>query len=61
MRAWIGLAVSEALYGLGHLTSKVMHWPGCGRMYFIYNTLMGWSVSVQEWGGGSGPWQGGDK
>lgn len=56
MIAYIG---SWVCYWLGHWTSLIMHLAEIfGYLYFVYNTLMCWSVDIQDWGDiENGPWQ----
>lgn len=44
------------LFGLGHLVSLTLNWPGFHRLYPVYNWLMCKSHAVQERYGFKGPW-----
>jgi len=56
MRKLIGYIVSWALYWLGDLVSKPMHYFDWAWLYPVYNHLMIWSADVQDWSGANGPW-----
>lgn len=57
MKKIVAWPVSWALYWLGHLTSKPMHWTYGYWLYPVYNRLMIWSVDAQDWGKvPNGPW-----
>jgi hypothetical protein len=49
--------VSWTLFWVGDALSRVMNlgWGPLGRLYPLYNRLMGWSSAIQ--GSGRGPWQ----
>jgi len=36
---------------LGHWISIPIHKYDLGRLYLVYNTLMGWSFRLNEWAG----------
>ena len=48
--------VSEILYYFGHWISFPMHWFDWAFLYPLYNNLMFWSISVQDWAGNDKPW-----
>lgn len=59
---WEGMnplwALAWLLYGMGHCVSLVMHrWDAMGRLYPVYNKLMGASSDIQDRFGLSGPWE----
>jgi hypothetical protein len=56
MKKFIGYVVSWALYWLGDLVSKPMHYRYGYWLYPVYNRLMCWSVDVQDWAKVDGPW-----
>ena len=44
-------------YWAGDLVSRVMTWADwLGHLYPVYNTLMNWSVRIQDRCGLNGPW-----
>lgn len=58
MRKSIGCVVSWTLYWLGDAVSRPMNWfEWAWWLYPVYNKLMLWSSSVQDWNGGCGPWE----
>lgn len=56
MKVPIGLAVSWALYGIGHVISLLMNYGPLWRLYPAYNRVMLASSDVQKWAGCDGPW-----
>jgi hypothetical protein len=57
MKQWIGRAVSEGLFYLGHWIHFPMIWFDWAWIHKPYSYLMTWSHAVQVWSGGAGPWQ----
>lgn len=58
MKQSIAWVLSWSLFWLGDLVSHPMCWTNwLSWIYPIYNTLMCWSSTVQDWGGGHGPWK----
>lgn len=54
----IGYIISYTLFWLGHLISQPMYRFDCfAWLYPAYNTLMGWSIVVQDWAGLEEPWE----
>ena len=57
MKKFIGYVVSWALYWLGDLVSKPMHYINWWWLYPVYNRLMISSADVQDWSEANGPWE----
>lgn len=48
---------SWSLFWLGDWTSKLMFWSEAyGLLYPIYNSLMGYSSTIQDWANNKTPW-----
>jgi hypothetical protein len=56
MKKIIAYTLSWALYWLGDLVSKPMHYIDWWWLYPVYNNLMRASLSVQDWAKIAGPW-----
>ncbi len=57
MKILISYIVSWTCFWFGHWTSLCMHTPYTWWLYPMYNTLMYWSITAQDWGDCKGPWQ----
>lgn len=57
MKKTFGWLVAWTLFWMGDLVSKPMYYiEWMAWLYPLYNTLMSWSSSVQEWSGNDSPW-----
>ena len=53
----IAYLLSWLFYWLGDFTANLMHLIDFfGYVYPVYNMLMRWSISIQDWGGNTTPW-----
>jgi hypothetical protein len=57
MKQWVGRAVSEVLFYLGHWIHFPMIWFDWAWLHRPYSYLMTCSHDVQVWAGTDGPWQ----
>ncbi len=57
MKKILAWPLSWALFWLGDVVSKPMHYFNWAWLYPVYNNLMCWSADVQDWAQLNEPWR----